>query len=176
MSSSRLSRDSLASPSRLRRVSFLSPSCGRGAQEAKSLRYSARMAHFTAPRMIAIALPATLAFLTACDGTTGGYPPPPPEYVAPPAVLTAGKSERFQPLVAALIAQRTAAKALASAGASGADNTKYQELFGLTRAASKVVSEVVAQANLTAEEKNTWDAITSLDDAGLLALTANNRQ
>jgi hypothetical protein len=137
----------------------------------RRLRYSVRMQpHF--PRLVLLfTLPATLALVTACDGTTGGYPPAPPAYEAPPAAIAAGKSPRFQPLVAALLGQRNAAKALAAAGASGADSAKYQELFAQARAASKVVSEVVAQAQLTAEEKTKWDAITSLDDTGLAALS-----
>ena len=116
-------------------------------------------------------LAATVLGLVGCDDTTGGYPPPPPPYEAPAAALEAAKSEKFQPLVKALIAQRTAAKALAEHASSGsADQKKYQELFGKSRAASKVVGEAVTAANLDDAEKKTWNDITSLDDASLQSL------
>lgn len=116
-------------------------------------------------------LAATVLGLVGCDDTTGGYPPPPPPYEAPAAALEAAKSEKFQPLVKALIAQRAAAKALADHASSGsADQKKYQELFGKSRAASKEVGEAVKAANLDDGEKRTWNDITSLDDASLQAL------
>jgi len=116
-------------------------------------------------------LAATVLGLVGCDDTTGGYPPPPPPYEAPAAALEAAKSEKFQPLVKALIAQRAAAKALADHASSGsADQKKYQELFGKSRAASKEVGEAVTAANLDDSEKRTWNDITSLDDASLQAL------
>ncbi len=116
-------------------------------------------------------LAATVLGLVGCDDTTGGYPPPPPPYEAPAAALEAAKSEKFQPLVKALIAQRAAAKALADHASSGsADQQKYQELFGKSRAASKEVGEAVTAANLDDSEKRTWNDITSLDDASLQAL------
>jgi hypothetical protein len=120
---------------------------------------------------VSAALLATALGLAACDNTTGGYPPPPPPYEPPAAALDAAKSEKFQPLVKALIAQRAAAKALATHASSGAtDQQKYQELFGKSRAASKVVGEAVAAANLDDSEKKIWNDITSLDDAKLAEL------
>ena len=120
---------------------------------------------------VSAALLATALGLAACDNTTGGYPPPPPPYEPPAAALDAAKSEKFQPLVKALIAQRAAAKALADHAASGAsDQQKYQDLFGKSRAASKAVGEAVAAANLDDNEKKLWNDITSLDDAKLAEL------
>lgn len=121
--------------------------------------------------LVSVCLAVSTLGLAACDNTTGGYPPPPPPYEPPAAALDAAKSEKFQPLVKALIAQRAAAKALADHAASGAaDQQKYQELFGKSRAASKAVGEAVAAANLDDNEKKLWNDITSLDDAKLAEL------
>lgn len=131
--------------------------------------HTARRAFATG--LLASSLALALGTLAGCDGTTGGYPPPPPPYEPPAAALDAAKSEKFQPLVKALVAQRAAAKALADHAASGANNQqKYQELFGKSRAASKVVGEAVAAANLDDNEKKLWNEITSLDDAQLAEL------
>jgi len=120
---------------------------------------------------VSVILAASLLGLVGCDDTTGGYPPPPPPYEAPAAALEAAKSEKFKPLVKALAAQRAAAKALADHASLGsADQKKYQELFGKSRAASKEVGEAVTAANLNDSEKRTWNDITSLDDASLQAL------
>ncbi len=137
---------------------------------AQTHGYAARMAsnRHVLPRSAFATV--ALGLLAACDGTTGGYPPAPPPYQAPAAALEAATTPKFQPLVKALIEQRNAAKALAHASASGGESTNYQELFGKSREASKGVAEAVLAANLTAEEKSTWDSITSLDDAQLVAL------
>ena len=118
------------------------------------------------PRHVASIL--LLSALTACDNTTGGYPPPPPPYVAPMGAIEAAKEPKFKPLVQALIAQRKAAAALASDGSG--DPKRAQELFGKSREAAKAVGDAVAAAQLTDEEKRTWNEVTSFDDATLAEL------
>jgi hypothetical protein len=155
---------------------------GADSVESRRFRYSSRMIRPLRPGsgfarmnvsafLLASSLAASTLGLAACDDTTGGYPPPPPPYQPPAAALDAAKSEKFQPLVKALIAQRAAAKALADHAASGSgDQQRYQELFGKSRAASKAIGEAVTAANLDDAEKRTWNDITSLDDATLATL------
>ncbi|MBI1303828.1 MAG: hypothetical protein GC172_08585 [Phycisphaera sp.] len=128
-------------------------------------------------RLSALALPiACTAFLGGCDGPTGGYPPPPPPYEAPASALELAKTPKFRPLIAALQAQRAAARELAAFNAEVAgrmdevQQERYQQLFGKVLEASRAVGAAVKAAGLSADELAAWSAVSALDDAKLSEL------
>ena len=117
----------------------------------------------------AFALPiACVAFLAACDGTTGGYPPPPPPYEPPPAELAKAGAPKFKPLIKALLAQRKAARGDLSGLAKTTDDAGNPlTSFAASRAAADALTEALKDAGLTADEQATWSVISSLDEPAL---------
>jgi hypothetical protein len=109
-----------------------------------------------------------VAFLAACDGTTGGYPPPPPPYEPPAAQLEKAGAPKFQPLIKALLAQRKASQGDLSGLAQKTDaQGKPLSSFAASRAASDALTAALRDAQLTQDEQATWGVISSLDDAAL---------